>query len=195
MIPAMATFRALLVTQPNESDPKQVNIGFHDIDREDLPPGQVLVRIAYSTLNYKDGLAVTGRPGVIRKYPMIPGIDFAGIVEESSTTEFRVGDRVVVTGCGTGETIWGGYAQLARVDAEYVVHLPAAMTLSQSMAIGTAGFTAMQSLLALEKFDLKAPAELPVLVTGASGGLGSIAVAILAKNGYRVAAVTTIAKW
>ena len=190
MIPAMATFRALLVTQSGESDRKQVNVAFQDVDRDQLPAGEVLIRVACSTLNYKDGLAVTGRPGVIRKYPMIPGIDFAGTVEESASSEFQPGDSVVVTGCGTGETMWGGYAQLARIDAKYIVPLPQGMTLAQSMAIGTAGFTAMQSLLALEAIGLKSPADLPVLVTGASGGVGSVAVAILAKNGYQVAAAT-----
>ncbi len=190
MIPAMATFRALLVTQASDSNPREVHVAFTDLDREQLPPGQVLIRIACSTLNYKDGLAVTGRPGVVRKYPMIPGIDFAGTVEESSAAEFRPGDPVVVTGCGTGETMWGGYADLARLDAQYIVPLPKGMTLAQSMAIGTAGFTAMQSLLALEALGLEKPADRPVLVTGASGGVGSIAVAILAKNGYQVAAAT-----
>jgi acrylyl-CoA reductase (NADPH) len=185
MIPAVTTFKAIYVTQ---EDGKSV-VALRDLDRDALPAGEVLVRVACSGLNYKDGLAVTGKPGVIRKYPMVPGIDFAGVVEESSSAEFRPGDAVVVTGCGTSETMWGGYAQLARLDARHIVPLPAGMTLQQSMGIGTAGFTAMQSLLALERHGL-APDDREVLVTGAAGGVGSCAVAILAQLGYRVAAST-----
>lgn len=147
------------------------------------------MRIAYSSLNYKDGLAVTGKPGVIRSYPMIPGIDFAGTVEESSVAEFKSGDSVVVTGCGTSEIMWGGYAELARIDAKHIVPLPQSMTLLQSMAIGTAGFTAMQAVIALERHGLK-PGGREVLVTGAAGGVGSTAVAILSTLGYKVAAST-----
>lgn len=154
-----------------------------------LPPGEVLVRVAYSSLNYKDGLAVTGKPGVIRSYPMVPGIDFAGTVEESAVEEFRPGDPVVVTGCGTSETMWGGYAELARLDAKHIVPLPRGMTLVQAMGIGTAGFTAMQAVMALERHGLQ-PGGREVLVTGAAGGVGSTAVAILAKLGYKVAAST-----
>ena len=181
MIPIVTTFRAVLVTQDSAS--------LQEIDRRQLPPGEVLVRIAYSSLNYKDGLAVTGKPGVIRNYPMIPGIDFAGTVEESSSTEFRPGDEVVVTGCGTSETMWGGYSELARLDARYIVPRPKNMTLVQTMGIGTAGFTAMQAVLALEKHGMK-PGSREVLVTGAAGGVGSTAVAILAHLGYNVAAST-----
>lgn len=159
------------------------------VDRGQLPAGEVLVRVKYSSLNYKDGLAVTGKPGVIRTYPMVPGIDFAGVVEESSSAEFKTGDEVVVTGCGTGETQWGGYAEYARLDAKYIVPLPKNMTLKQTMGVGTAGFTAMQSVIALERHGLK-PGGREVLVTGAAGGVGSTAVAILAKLGYKVAAST-----
>lgn len=181
MILAVATFRAVLVTQ---------NSAFlTDLDRTQLPPGEVLVRVAYSSLNYKDGLAVTGKPGAIRQYPMVPGIDFAGAVEESASPEFKSGDQVVITGCGTGETFWGGYAELARLDAKYIVPLPRGMTLVQAMGIGTAGFTAMQSVIELERHGLK-PGGREVLVTGAAGGVGSTAVAILSKLGYRVAAST-----
>ena len=147
------------------------------------------MRIQYSSLNYKDGLAVTGKPGVIRTYPMVPGIDFAGTVEESSVAEFKAGDPVVVTGCGTSEVMWGGYAEYARLDAKFIVPLPKGMTLSQSMAVGTAGFTAMQAVIALEKHGMK-PGGREVLVTGAAGGVGSVAVAILARLGYAVAAST-----
>ena len=181
----MATFTALLATQDNGN----FAATFRQLEREALPPGEVLVRVAYSSLNYKDGLAVTGRPGVIRKYPMVPGIDFAGVVEESSSPEFERGEKVVVTGCGTSETLWGGYAQLARLDAQFIVPVPPGMTLQQTMGVGTAGFTAMQSVMALEQHGLK-PGGREVLVTGAGGGVGSVAVAILGHLGYRVAAST-----
>lgn len=181
MIPSVTTFRAVLVTQTSAS--------IEEIDRAQLPPGEVLVRIDYSSLNYKDGLAVTGKPGVIRAYPMVPGVDFAGTVEESASAEFKPGDSVVITGCGTSETMWGGYSELARLDAKYIVPLPKNMTLVQAMGIGTAGFTAMQAVIALEHQGLK-PGGREVLVTGAAGGVGSTAVAILAKLGYKVAAST-----
>lgn len=156
---------------------------------EALPPGEVLIRVAYSSLNYKDGLALSGRPGVIRKFPMVPGIDLSGSVMESSVAGFHEGLEVVVTGCGLSETVWGGYAQYARVDAECVVPLPRGLSLQRAMALGTAGFTAMQSILALEEHGLK-PSEREILVTGASGGVGSCAVAMLSKLGYNIAAVT-----
>jgi acrylyl-CoA reductase (NADPH) len=181
----VTTFTAILVTQ----DGGKPSASLQKLERAALPQGEVLVRIAYSSLNYKDGLAVTGRPGVIRAFPMVPGIDFAGTVEESSSADFKPGDQVVVTGCGTSETIWGGYAQLARLNAEYIVPLPQGMTLVQAMGIGTAGFTAMQSLLSLENHGLK-PGDREVLVTGAAGGVGSMAVALLANLGYKVAAST-----
>jgi acrylyl-CoA reductase (NADPH) len=182
----MSTFKAVLAQQI-EGKPQ---ISIQQIDRASLPPGDVLVRVRYSDLNYKDGLAVTGRPGVIRKYPMIPGVDLAGVVEESSSPDWKPGDEVVVTGCGLSETAWGGYAELARVSAEWLVGLPKGLTLKQSMAIGTAGFTAMQCVVELERHGLVLGSSREVLVTGAAGGVGSIAVAILAKLGYRVAAST-----
>ena len=181
----MPTFKALLATQTDGKFAASIQ----EIDRSALPPGEVLIRVAYSSLNYKDGLAVTGRPGVIRKFPMVPGVDLAGTVEESSSPAFHAGDPVVVTGCGTSEVYWGGYAQYARLDAQFIVPLPHGMTLAQSMGVGTAGFTAMQSVMALEDNGLK-PGEKPVLVTGAAGGVGSVAVAILSKLGYKVAAST-----
>src|SRR5580704_6788338 len=137
----MTPFQALLV---NQTDGK-FNASIQQLPPEALPPGEVLIRVAYSSLNYKDGLAVTGKPGVIRKYPMVPGVDLAGTVEESSSINFKPGDRVVATGCGTSETIWGGYSQYARLDAENLVPLPAGFSFEQAMGIGTAGFTAMQS--------------------------------------------------
>ncbi len=170
----MSTFKAVFAQQI-EGKPQ---ISIQQIDRASLPPGDVLVRVRYSDLNYKDGLAVTGRPGVIRKYPMIPGVDLAGVVEESSSPDWKPGDEVIVTGCGLSETAWGGYAELARVDAKWLVGLPKGLTLKQAMAIGTAGFTAMQCVVALERHGLVAGFDKELLVTGAAGGVGSIAVAI-----------------
>src|SRR5713101_3195882 len=181
----MPNFKALLATQ----DAGKFHASIQQLDRESLPPGEVTVRVAYSDLNYKDGLAVTGRPGVIRKFPMVPGIDLAGVVEESASPDWKPGDEVVVTGSGLSETMWGGYSELARLDAQHLVRLPEGITLKQSMAIGTAGFTAMQCVVALEHHGLK-PTTGDVLVTGAAGGVGSIAVAILAKLGHRVVAST-----
>jgi acrylyl-CoA reductase (NADPH) len=182
----MSTFKAVFAEQI-EGKPK---ISIQQVDRASMPPGDVLVRVHYSDLNYKDGLAVTGRPGVIRKYPMVPGVDLAGVVEESSSPDWKPGDEVVVTGFGLSETAWGGYAELARLNADWLIRLPKGLTLKQSMAIGTAGFTAMQCVVALEQHGLVARPGNEVLVTGAAGGVGSIAVAILAKLGHRVAAST-----
>ena len=177
------TFRGVLVTQVDG----KFHAAIQDIPREQLPAGEVLVRVAYSSLNYKDGLAVTGMPGVIRTYPMVAGIDLAGTVEESSSPDFRPGDSVVATGCGTSETHWGGYAQLARLKAEWLVPVPAGMSLRQAMGIGTAGFTAMQSVIALEEHGAK-PGGRAIVITGAAGGVGSVSIAILANLGYTVVA-------
>jgi acrylyl-CoA reductase (NADPH) len=179
------TFRALLATNEN----KQFAASIQQVPFSGLPEGDVLIRVSHSSLNYKDGLAVTGAPGVIRQFPMIPGIDLAGTVENSTSSEFKSGDQVVVTGCGTSETIWGGYAEYARLSAEHVVALPSNMTLVQAMGIGTAGFTAMQCVMALEEHGA-APHGREIAVTGAAGGVGSVAVAILARLGYKVAAST-----
>lgn len=177
------TFKGVLATQQDG----KFQAAIQEIPSEQLPAGEVLIRVAYSSLNYKDGLAVTGRPGVIRSYPMIPGVDLAGTVEESSSPEFQAGDEVVVTGCGTSETVWGGFAQQARMKSEHVVRLPPGISLRQAMGIGTAGFTAMQSVMALEDHGAK-PAGREMVVTGAAGGVGSVSVAILSKLGYRVVA-------
>ena len=181
----MDTFKALLATQENGA----FAVSIRQLERAQLPPGEVLVRVAYSSLNYKDGLALTGKPGVIRSFPMVPGIDLAGTVEESKSPDFKPGDTVVATGCGTSETFWGGYAQLARINAEYLSPVPQGWSLEQAMGVGTAGFTAMQCVMALEDHGLK-PGGREVVVTGAAGGVGSTGVAILAKLGYKVAAST-----
>ena len=140
----LSTFRALVSVK----DSGKITASFQNLTKSDLPPGDVLARVSFSTLNYKDGLTVTGQPGLIRKFPMVPGIDFAGTVEESSNPAFHPGDQIVATGFGMGETIWGGYSQYARVPAEHLVKLPPGISLQQAMGIGTAGFTAMQCVLA-----------------------------------------------
>jgi acrylyl-CoA reductase (NADPH) len=154
----------------------------------DLPAGDVTVRIDYSTLNYKDGMIINGLGKLVRKYPHIPGIDFAGTVEESASPDYKPGDKVILTGWRVGEVHWGGFSQKARVKAEWLVPLPAGMTTRQAMSVGTAGFTAMLAVMALEHHGLTPDTEGEVLVTGASGGLGSVAVVLLSRLGYRVAA-------
>jgi acrylyl-CoA reductase (NADPH) len=151
--------------------------------------GDVVVRVAHTTINYKDGLALTGRAPIVRRWPLIPGIDLAGTVESSTTPEFKPGDKVVLDGWGIGETHHGGFAELARVKGDWLVPLPPAFSTSQAMAIGTAGYTAMLAVLALEAHEIE-PSKGPVLVTGAAGGVGSIAVSVLAKLGYEVIAST-----
>ncbi len=177
------TFRALVLEELDG----QVNAEIQTLKSDALPEGDVLVRVAYSGLNYKDGLALTGKNKVVRFYPMIPGIDFAGEVVESLSPQFQPGDRVALTGWGVGERHWGGYAQLARVKSEWLVPIPPTFSLQEAMAIGTAGVTAMLSVMALEERGLT-PDKGEILVTGASGGVGSMAIAILAKLGYEVVA-------
>ena len=155
----------------------------------ELPEGEVTVAVDYSTVNYKDGLCLGPGAGLVRRYPHVPGVDFAGRVEASSDPRYRPGDPVVLTGWRVGEAHWGGYAEKARVRADWLVPLPEGLTLRQTMAIGTAGLTAMLAVMALEERGL-APGHGPVLVTGAAGGVGSVAVALLARLGHEVAAVT-----
>ncbi|RMQ31530.1 alcohol dehydrogenase [Pseudomonas syringae pv. actinidiae] len=160
-----------------------------DIDQAQLPPGDVTVSVSHSTLNYKDALAITGQSPIVRSFPMVPGIDLAGTIEASDTPELKVGDKVLLNGWGVGEGHWGGLAQKARLKSEWLIPLPHAFTPAQAMAIGTAGYTAMLSVIALEKHGLT-PDHGDVLVTGANGGVGSFAIAILARLGYRVIAST-----
>jgi len=181
----MSDFRALVL---EERDGK-VAASLKTVSESELPPGDVTVSISHSTLNYKDGMILAGLGRIVRKYPHVPGIDFAGVVESSASPAFKPGDKVVLTGWRVGEWYWGGYAQKARVKSEWLVPLPAGMSAQQAMAIGTAGFTAMLAVIALERHGLKPDAG-EVLVTGAGGGVGSVAVAILAKLGYQVAAST-----
>jgi acrylyl-CoA reductase (NADPH) len=181
----MASFRALIL---HEEGGKIVP-RLESVDDTRLPPGDVTVRVEYSTLNYKDGMILQGQGRLVRQYPHVPGIDFAGTVEESSSPEFKPGDAVILTGWRVGELHWGGYAERARVKADWLVHRPQGLTAKQAMAIGTAGFTAMLAVIALERHGLKQDLG-EVLVTGASGGVGGVAVALLAALGYRVVAST-----
>jgi acrylyl-CoA reductase (NADPH) len=162
---------------------------YSEFDDSELMDGDVTVRISHSTVNYKDGLAITGKSPVVRRFPMIPGIDFAGVVETSDHADFKPGDAVVLTGWGVGETHLGGYAERARVKGDWLVPLPAGLSPAEAMAVGTAGFTAMLSVLALEKQGMT-PDRGPVLVTGAAGGVGSVAISLLAKAGWTVIAST-----
>lgn len=180
------SFRALVVRKEDE----QTTAILEKITLDQLPEGDVCVAIDYSTLNYKDGLCIGSGGGLVRNYPHVPGIDFAGVVETSEHRDFQAGDRVVLTGWRVGEVRWGGYAQKARVSGDWLVKLPQNLTTRHAMAIGTAGLTAMLAINALENHGLQSSGELPVLVTGASGGVGSVATALLNNLGYKVAAVT-----
>ena len=172
-----------------ERDPPPYRASLKKIDESQLPAGDVTVRVEYSTLNYKDALAITGKAPVVRQFPMVPGIDFAGTVEHSSNPSYKSGDKVLLNGWGVGESHWGGLSQLARIKADLLIPLPAALTARQAMAVGTAGYTAMLSVMALERHGIR-PGDGEILVTGAAGGVGSVAVALLSKLGFRVAAMT-----
>ncbi len=181
----MASFKAIVI-EKGETGQK---VGLTDFNETNLMDGDVTVGVEWSTLNYKDGLAITGTAPVVRRFPMIPGIDFAGTVESSSHPAWKPGDKVILNGWGCGETHLGAYAEKARVKGDWLVRLPAGMSAREAMAIGTAGYTAMLAIIALERHGL-APASGPVVVTGAAGGLGSVAIAILAKCGFQVTAST-----
>jgi acrylyl-CoA reductase (NADPH) len=180
----MKKFRALML----EKEDGKVISRINDIALSDLPDEEVLIKVTYSSLNYKDGLAVTGRGKIVREYPFIPGIDLAGIVEESRSPEYKPGDAVILTGWGTGERHWGGFAEYARAKADWLVPLPKSMSLKQAMGLGTAGLTAMLSVMALEKYGVQKDRE--IVVTGAAGGVGSLSVALLGKLGFNVTAST-----
>lgn len=181
----MATFKALRIDKAE----KGTTAAITQFDEAELMDGDVTVRVEWSTLNYKDGLALTGKAPVVRRFPMIAGIDFAGTVEQSSNPAWKAGDKVVCNGWGMGETHLGAYAEKARVKGDWLVRLPDGMSTRDAMAIGTAGYTAMLSVMALENHGLT-PASGPVVVTGAAGGVGSVATAILGKLGYHVIAST-----
>ena len=178
-------FKALLL----EKNDSGFQAGIQSLDESRLPAGDVLIKVEHSTLNYKDGLAITNKSPVVRNWPMVAGIDAAGTVLESTHPQWKLGDRVVHNGWGVGETRWGGLAERARLQGDWLVALPKAFTTRQAMAIGTAGYTAMLCVLALEDHGAK-PGEGDVLVTGASGGVGSVAVALLSRLGYAVTAAT-----
>jgi len=178
-------FKAFLITKDDSGQKAELT----DLSLKDLMEGDVVVAVSHSTVNYKDGLALTGRSPVVRKFPMIPGIDLAGTVETSGSPDFKPGDKVLLNGYGLSETHFGGYSEYARVKGEWLVPLPNQFTPAEAMAIGTAGYTAMLCVLALEDAGVT-PDKGPILVTGANGGVGSVAIAILAKLGYRVIAST-----
>ncbi|MCA1243885.1 acryloyl-CoA reductase [Stappia stellulata] len=180
------SFNALIVEKAEDGS---TSAGIQSIDESRLPDGDVTVAVDYSTVNYKDGLCLGPGGGLVRSYPHVPGIDFAGTVEASDDPRYKPGDKVVLTGWRVGEVWWGGYAQKARVKADWLVPLPEGLSTRDAMAVGTAGFTAMLAVMALEDHGLT-PGSGPVLVTGAAGGVGSVATAILAKLGHEVAAVT-----
>src|SRR5438067_41035 len=181
----MAAFKAIVI---DKADTGQT-VRLTDFDEKDLMDGDVTVRVEYSTVNYKDGLAITGKAPVVRRFPMIAGVDFAGTVESSSDPKWKAGDQVILNGWGLGETHLGAYAEKARVKGDWLVRRPAGIGAREAMAIGTAGYTAMLSVMALERAGI-VPSRGPVIVTGAAGGVGSVAVALLAKLGYAVAAST-----
>ncbi|WP_185803436.1 acryloyl-CoA reductase [Pontivivens nitratireducens] len=180
------SFNALVVRKDDEG---KTSAQVEQIELDDLPAGEVVVTVEHSTVNYKDGLCLGPGGGLVRDYPHVPGIDLAGTVETSDDVRYSPGDKVVLTGWRVGENRWGGYAQKARVKADHLVPLPDGLSTSDAMAVGTAGFTAMLAVMALEDHGLK-PGTGPVLVTGAAGGVGSVATAILAARGYEVAGVT-----
>ena len=181
----MATFKAIVIEKADGG----TKAALTDFDEANLMDGDVTVAVEYSTLNYKDGLAITGKAPVVRRFPMIAGIDFAGTVQASSHPAWKPGDKVILNGWGCGETHLGGYGAKARVKGDWLVRLPASMSAREAMAIGTAGYTAMLAVMALERHGLT-PAQGPVAVTGAAGGVGSVAIALLAKRGFAVSAVT-----
>ena len=178
-------FKCILI----EKDAAGYRSSLTELDEGQLPDGDVTVRVSYSSLNYKDALAITGKGPVVRRFPMVPGVDLAGTVEHSSHPDYQAGDAVILNGWGVGESHWGGLAQKARLNGDWLVPLPEGMSERDAMAIGTAGFTAMLCVLALEDGGVR-PDSGPVLVTGASGGVGSVAVALLGKLGYEVTAAT-----
>ena len=181
----MATFKAMVIEKADGGTRSALT----DFDEANLMDGDVTVRVEYSTLNYKDGLAITGKAPVVRRFPMIAGVDFAGTVEVSSHPDWKPGDKVILNGWGLGETHLGAFGEKARVKGDWLVPLPATMSAREAMAIGTAGYTAMLAVMALEKHGLT-PDSGPLAVTGAAGGVGSVAIAILAKRGFTVHAVT-----
>jgi acrylyl-CoA reductase (NADPH) len=185
----VSTFKAIVIEKAEEGAKPATRATLTTFDEANLMDGDVTVRVGYSTINYKDGLAITGKAPVVRRFPMIAGIDFAGTVESSAHPDWKAGDAVVLNGFGLGETHLGAYAEKARVKGDWLVRLPGGLSPHDAMAIGTAGYTAMLCVMALERHGVQ-PADGPVVVTGATGGVGSVAIAILSKLGFTVHAVT-----
>ncbi|OMH39772.1 MDR family oxidoreductase [Motiliproteus sp. MSK22-1] len=181
-----STFNALVLRKDDEG---KTHAAIEQLSAADLPDEEVLVKVEYSSLNYKDGMALTGTGKIVHTWPMVPGIDLAGTVVDGGTSSYQTGDRVVLTGWSVGEKYWGGYSQYQKVRPEWLVPLPQGLSTQQSMAVGTAGLTAMLCVMALEDNGVQ-PADGPVVVSGSAGGVGSVAVALLAKLGYQVAAIT-----
>jgi acrylyl-CoA reductase (NADPH) len=178
-------FKAVLINKEEDT----YSVSLQEISESELPDGDVTINVQYSTLNYKDGLAITGKSPVVRKFPMIPGIDLVGTVESTTHSDYKTGDSVVLNGWGVGEAHWGGLAQKARLNGDWLVPLPKTFTPKQAMSIGTAGYTAMLCIMSLEQHGVT-PDKGEILVTGATGGVGSVAVALLARLGYQVVAMT-----
>ncbi len=183
----MDRFKGILITRDEET--KEQSVGLAQIDPADMMEGDVTVRVTHSGINYKDGLAITAKSPVVRRFPMVPGIDFAGEVVESESDAFKPGDPVILNGWGVGETHWGGLAEYARVKSDWLIPRPGGISPAEAMAIGTAGYTAMLCVLALERHTIT-PERGPIVVTGAAGGVGSVAISILSKLGYHVIAST-----
>ena len=180
------TFKAILISRDDE---KKQSVEITDVSEDDLMEGDVTVAVEATTVNYKDGLAITGKSPVVRHWPMIPGIDFSGKVISSDNPSFKAGDDVILNGFGVGEVHWGAYAEKARVNGDWLIKRPDGISAKQAMAIGTAGYTAMLCVMALERYGI-APSHGPVVVTGANGGVGSVAVSLLSKLGFEVLATT-----
>ncbi len=180
------TFKAIQVSRDEE---KKQSVNIIELTNDDLMEGNVTVEVEATTVNYKDGLAITGKSPVIRHWPMVPGIDLVGTVLETSSSEFAAGDKVLLNGFGVGEVHWGGYAQRARLNSDWLIKLPSGIEAKQAMGVGTAGYTAMLCVMALERYGIT-PASGPIIVTGANGGVGSVAISILSKLGYHVIAST-----
>jgi len=180
------SFKAIQISRDEE---KKQSVDVVELTRDDLMEGDVTVSVEATTINYKDGLAITGKSPVVRHWPMVPGIDLAGTVVESSSSEFKEGDAVLLNGFGVGEAHWGAYAGEARLNSDWLIPLPSGLSAKQAMGVGTAGYTAMLCVMALEKYGIK-PSSGPVVVTGANGGVGTVAIAILSKLGYEVIAST-----
>ena len=181
-----STFKAILISRGED---KKQSVSVTELSEDDLMEGDVTVAVEATTVNYKDGLAITGKAPVVRHWPMVPGIDFAGTVTASSNPQWQEGDKVILNGWGTGETHWGAYAGKARVKGDWLVPLPAGMSALQAMAIGTAGYTGMLCVMALERYGIR-PGDGPVVVTGAAGGVGTVAISVLSKLGHEVIAST-----